>query len=51
MTGKNEKKGDLVKAYFSLNKIKPEIEKAMLNIDIIPSQFIFNKSGLVIGIS
>ena len=37
--------------YLFLNKIKPVAEKAILNIAIIPSQFIYDDSGIVIGIS
>ena len=37
--------------YLFLNKIKPVAEKAILNIAIIPSQFVLGEFGFVIGVN
>ena len=37
--------------YLFLNKIKPAAEKAILNIAIIPSQFVLGEFGFVIGVN
>ena len=35
--------------YLFLNRKKPEVEKAILNIAIIPSQFMLGEVGFIIG--
>ena len=37
--------------YLFLNRKKPVIEKAILNIAIIPSQFVLGEFGFVIGVN
>ena len=37
--------------YLFLNKIKPVAEKAILNIAIMPSQFVVGEIGFVIGVN
>ncbi len=37
--------------YLFLNRKKPVAEKTILNIAIIPSQFVFGEFGFVIGVN